>query len=601
MKIWGAFIVKDDSELEKFKVGIETVRPHLDGWLVVANGKETRQIEEYVRSSGGTYYYLPWSNDFAAQRNYAASKVPRGVDFYYWQDFDDILIGAKNLRQVAELALSSHRDIVLMDYWYGCTFDGKPGITTYKKTDVYQKRERLIKPGSHHWKGRLHETPMPSQHGKDNYTYAGEKEFKIAVMHTKTMDEAEVTMDRNKVILELQLADERKNGEADPRTLLYLMKIYTEMNEAKYWQDSLAMGEEYLKKSGWDEERATCYDLMAVCVNKLGDNNKAIEYLHDAIREYPHYPLLYMRLAMAYLWARKAREAKHWVEIGLKMPLDQRSSGNTHLQEMKILSAQVLLKLKYEFEHDHRGAMTAAEILAKEQPNEQNMSQWIFLQNVVDLEDACKKTDELFIYLESIGAQDRIRALIEDLPIAITAQPFAISWRRKVTPPRIWGDKEIAYFANFGQQHFEKWDGRSITKGIGDQKQPSLNSPRNGPQWDTKSPSMAIPMNHVRWTESPICRGITSARATSSRHLFNGDHPHWPHILNASDSWWTCTICTQTSSFLKAKRRWTSLWSKATITCDSLETSVTTNGLQLYQTGSHYDTETSQALLGIIL
>lgn len=467
MKIWGAFIVKDDSELEKFKVGIETVRPHLDGWLVVANGKETRQIEEYVRSSGGTYYYLPWSNDFAAQRNYAASKVPRGVDFYYWQDFDDILIGAKNLRQVAELALSSHRDIVLMDYWYGCTFDGKPGITTYKKTDVYQKRERLIKPGSHHWKGRLHETPMPSQHGKDNYTYAGEKEFKIAVMHTKTMDEAEVTMDRNKVILELQLADERKNGEADPRTLLYLMKIYTEMNEAKYWQDSLAMGEEYLKKSGWDEERATCYDLMAVCVNKLGDNNKAIEYLHDAIREYPHYPLLYMRLAMAYLWARKAREAKHWVEIGLKMPLDQRSSGNTHLQEMKILSAQVLLKLKYEFEHDHRGAMTAAEILAKEQPNEQNMSQWIFLQNVVDLEDACKKTDELFIYLESIGAQDRIRALIEDLPIAITAQPFAISWRRKVTPPRIWGDKEIAYFANFGQQHFEKWDGRSITKGIG--------------------------------------------------------------------------------------------------------------------------------------
>lgn len=467
MKIWGTFIIKDDTELPKFKDGIASVKEYLDGWLVVANGKEVKEVEKFVREAGGTYYYLPWTDDFAVQRNFAVSKIPSDTDYYYWQDFDDILVGGQNLRQIAQMSLDAGRDVVLFDYWYGCTFNGEPSVKTYVKTDVYQKRERLLKPGTHYWKGLLHETPIPLPNHKDNYTYVLYKDFKIAVMHTKSMADAETTMIRNQRILEKQLMDERSKGEADPRTLLYLMKIYAELPDKKYWEEALVMGEEYLKKSGWNEERATCCDLMAVCVNKMGDNNKAIAFMHDAIREYPFYPLLYMRLAMAYLVVGQPREAKHWLEIGVNLPLDTKASGNTHLQEMKILSAQVLLKLKYEFEKDHRGAMTAAEILAKEQPNEQNTNQYLFLQNVVDLEDACRKTDELFAYLESIGANDRIASLIEDLPIAITAQPFAISWRRKVTPPRVWGEKEICYFANFGGGHFEKWDGGSLQNGIG--------------------------------------------------------------------------------------------------------------------------------------
>lgn len=467
MNLWATFIIKDDSELPKFKNCVESVRPYVDGWITVANGEKTAEIKAYVESHGGKYYYLPWNKDFSVQRNFAVSKLPSTCDLYYWQDFDDILIGGDRLRDIAQLALDNHRDVVMFDYWYGCSFSGEPSVETFQKVDVTQIRERLIKPGTHYWKGKLHETPMPVPNHKDNYVKVTHDEYGVAVMHTKTMQSAYETMARNKDILEYQLEEERKKGEADPRTLLYLMKIYAESNEPDYLERCIKMGEEYLQKSGWDEERATCCDLMAVCYNKIGDTNTSIELLHDSLREYPFYPLHYFRLAMAYLVMRKPREARHWVDIGVTIPMDNRASGNTHLQEMKILSSQVILKLSYEFEKNYRAALGAAEVLYKEQPNEVNERQYHALLDLVDLEEACERTDKLFTYLESIGAKKAIVSSLEDLPIAITSQPFAIRWRQKVSPPKVWGEKEICYFANAGGPSFEKWDGNSLKKGIG--------------------------------------------------------------------------------------------------------------------------------------
>jgi len=466
MKLRATFIVKDDSELLDFKEAVESVKPFVDSWHVVANGKKTADIEGYVRLQGGDYHYLPWEKDFSKQRNYILSKLPHDTDYYFWMDSDDILIGGDNLRDIAQLGLETKKDIIFFEYWYGCTFEGKPSAKTFKKVDITHFRERLLKPGTHTWKGRLHETPVPAENIKDSYTKVAYKDFPIAIMHKKTMDGALETMTRNQEILEDQLKEERENGEADPRTLLYLMKIYSELKEPEYWKSCLSMGEEYLKKSGWDEERGTCCDLMAICHSKMGDYLETIKLLHDAIREFPHYPLLYLRLAMAYLNVGKNREAEHWLNIGVQLPLDKRTAGITNIQEMKILSAQVLLKLKYQAK-EFDGALTAAEILAKEQPSETNEQQYYFIEDIVELNNACKKTDELFRYLDSIGDTTSIVKALNILPLGITSQPFAIKWRQRVTPPRVWEDNEICYFANFGGPHFEKWDANSLKSGIG--------------------------------------------------------------------------------------------------------------------------------------
>lgn len=466
MKIRAIFIVKDDSELADFKEAVNSVVQYVDSWHVVANGKKTAGIKAFTESAGGDYYYLKWKKDFSEQRNFIKSKLPKDTDYYFWMDADDILVGAKHLREIAKLGLDSHKDIIFFEYWYGCTFKGKPSLKNLVKIDIKQMRERLLKPNTHTWKGRLHETPVPIDNIKDSYVKTNYKDYGIAILHKKTMDGALETMKRNQEILEIQLDDERKKGGADARTLLYLMKIYSELNDKKYWKLTLEMGEEYLSKSGWDEERATCCDLMAICHSKLGNYQQTIKFLHDAIREFPYYPLLYLRLAMAYLNVNKPRQAKHWLNIGVGLPLDKRTAGITNLQEMKILSAQVLLKLKFQAK-EYEGAMAAAEILAKEQPSEHNEKQYYFLEDIVELNQACKETDKLFKYLDSIDDHESIVNALNILPLAITSQPFAIKWRQLVTPPRIWGDNEICYFANFGQEHFEKWDADSLSKGLG--------------------------------------------------------------------------------------------------------------------------------------
>lgn len=469
MKLAATFIIKDDSELNSFKKCVASVIPFVDSWHVVANGKETTQIEAFVRSQGGDYHYLPWDNDFSEQRNFIFSKVPTDTDFIFWQDSDDILVGGEYLRDCAEMAKKNGKDVVFFAYWYGCRFEGEPSLENFREVDIEHYRERLIRPGVIEWKGRLHETPVPIQGQKNNYTkFTYHKDDSpIAIMHLSTLEDAYEKLQRNQKILEMQLDEEREDGEADPRTLLYLMKIYAEEGTEEKWKLCIEMGREYLTKSGWDEERANCCDLMAICYTKLGDDVNAIEFLHEAIKEYPHQPLHYIRLALAYYNRGKYKESRHWLDVASKLDLDSQTAGINNIKEMKVLFAQLLLKLKYNVDKDLQAAVEAANLLYKEQPIESNKENLLFLMDLLDLKTASENSKKVVDYLQDIGDTKAALSVINALPIVISEQPWAIKTRQLNTPPRIWKDNEICYFANFGGKHFEKWDGKSLQKGIG--------------------------------------------------------------------------------------------------------------------------------------
>ena len=142
-------------------------------------------------------------------------------------------------------------------------FNGEPSEETLEDVEISQIRERLIKPGSVIWKKRLHETPirLPGYDFKATKHKYDEK-MPLAVLHlgaARDLDQTHIKekMQRNREILELELEDEKKEGKLDPRTQLYLMKIYAELEEPELWGKCIEMGHAYLEKSGWDEERAT--------------------------------------------------------------------------------------------------------------------------------------------------------------------------------------------------------------------------------------------------------------------------------------------------------------------------------------------------------
>jgi tetratricopeptide (TPR) repeat protein len=475
MKIAFCGIVKDDSELVMLQNMLASVIPYVDSVHITANGKEAAGIEAYIKSlevkypyKVVDYTYLAWNSDFGEQRNFNFSRAPKDTDFIFWMDADDLLVGGENLRPACEIAKKNGKDVVFLEYWYGCEFNGAPSKETFKKIDIKHFRERLIRPGTITWKGRLHETPMPVDGQRDQYTkipYNNDKP--LAIMHTASLDDAFSKIERNRTILESQLEDERRSGQADPRTLLYLMKIYAEVGGDELLRKCIEMGEEYLTKSGWDEERANCCDLMSICYSKMDDYDNTIKFLHKAISEYPHGPLHYIRLALAYYNKERYREAKHWLTIAGNLDLDSQTAGITNIKEMKVLFSQLALKLAYNVDKDHERALVFAKKLVEEQDLPEHRQDLVFLENLVDWKRACVDARKLLTYLEEIGEETRIVPILESLPEAIAEQPFGIQFRQKYTKPRIWKDNEICYFANFGGAHFEMWDSTSLVNGIG--------------------------------------------------------------------------------------------------------------------------------------
>lgn len=472
MTISACLIVKDDSEYKSLIKAIDSIRPYVDGIYLTTTGEETTKIKTI---EGVNHSHFDWVEDFSAARNFNFSQAPKTSDYYFWIDADDVLVGGEQLRRLAELSLKHGKDVVFLPYWYGCSFRGEPSIETMQDIEVSQMRERLLRPGVTSWKGRLHETPVPVDGAKNVYVSvkytdnpAKEGEFSVAVMHTAPTEMLPAKEIRNKRILELQLEDERAKGEADPRTLIYLMKIYASRDDKEDWEKCLKMGEEYLVKSGWDEERGACWENMGIVHGMMGDDKKAAECFLNSIGEWPHAILPYLRLATAYYQLKDYESVKHWMGIAAQMDIDKRlTSGSTNVKGIKTIFAKLLLNMNYNVDKDTKKALEAATLLYKELPTEENEQQLQFLQDLNDLNDACANVDHLTEYLNSIGEDQAIIKILESLPAAITSQPFAHRIRQKVTPPRSWAGNEICYFANFGGKFFEPWSAKALETGIG--------------------------------------------------------------------------------------------------------------------------------------
>jgi hypothetical protein len=102
-----------------------------------------------------------------------------------------------------------------------------------------------------------------------------------------------------------------------------------------------------------------------------------------------------------------------------------------------------------------------------ENPTPETQGQVEMFEDLSSLNAACRNADALAEYLDMIGETDKIPAFFESLPQGISSQPFAIKWIQQAQPPRVWGEKEICYFANWGSRHFEKWSAKSLDSGIG--------------------------------------------------------------------------------------------------------------------------------------
>ena len=201
--------------------------------------------EETCRKFG---YDLPgsYSNqiafaDFAAARNVSFDHC-RG-DFVLWVDSDDVVEGAENLPQVvAELdERGLHMGFLAYDY-----ARDHLGRVFYR-----QWRERIVRRGVARWVNDVHEVLLPSQ------PIIPARFENVKLSHRRKADRPGTPNRNYKILLRMLARDYARNPGAppDPRTLFYLGQ------EARFVEPMCAVGfyENYLKVSGWGEERAAAH------------------------------------------------------------------------------------------------------------------------------------------------------------------------------------------------------------------------------------------------------------------------------------------------------------------------------------------------------
>lgn len=478
MKINACLIVKGDEEEQILRRCLASFIEYVDGVYLTVTNKPYDKIQTMVDEINNSakqeivhLSYFEWVNDFSKARNFNFSQAPMDSDYIFWVDSDDIVVHPENLRVVADIGIKRRQDAILVPYWYGCTFKGEPSIENLVSVDIEQKmRERFLRPGVHHWAGRLHETPIPNDGVKNDYFLYEDKDKPFAIMHGSKLENAFTKLPRNRQLLELQLSDERQRKEgADPRTLLYLMKIYSETaTDKETLEETIKMGKEYLTKSGWDEERGTCYENMGIAAGTLGRVDEAINYFFQSIKEWPHQPIVYLRLATAYFNKGNYRLAYFWMNKANEIDVKEVKNSMLNVEGMKVMSAELLMRLNFRDDFkDMKIAYEAAKQLYELKKTPEVKAMLDVIGNANDLNEACKNTDELAKYLVSIGEDSKVVPVLDSLPKAITVQPFAQQLRMQHTEPRVWGKNEICYFANFYQNHFEQWSPNSLKKGIG--------------------------------------------------------------------------------------------------------------------------------------
>lgn len=304
-----ALIVKnEESSLPSL---LESVAGAFDQVVLVDTGSTDHTIEVFTRWAGeqpatgrgfdATVHRFDWVDDFAAARAYADSFLT--TEWNAWADADDILQGASNLRVLAAQAPPELAGYIF-DYSYAFDHHGNCVCTL--------KRERLVRRGSGHWVGRVHEAQI-----MNGATMLVDPQTALWVHRKQPVPEAE--QPRNLRILRAWHRD-IKAGRADqaelPRVLGYLG---TEEAARGNHKDAVKHYRGYLRLvTGWPEERAQIHRKLSLSLMALGQPEKARAVALEALTVVPGWTDNYLSLAQAHYHLGEYDKAEHWARETLQ-------------------------------------------------------------------------------------------------------------------------------------------------------------------------------------------------------------------------------------------------------------------------------------------
>lgn len=465
MKLTLTMIVKDG--LENLKRLYPLVQDHIDEWVVVVPPKDKAIpflkdkakviVQDFIQAIEPEIieqmrdYGLEVDEDyrlfnFAAARNAGLKEVTG--DYLLWLDADDEPLGMSNIKKF----VAQNPDIEVFDAVYDYYRDEEGN-----RISDHGRERVVVNNGKFEWKGGalglIHETLLPRDDIYEPLHLDIPEDIFRVKHHTDHVHQSSI---RNHVAL---LYEYIKTKGKDPRTTYYLGIEFFNRGMFDY---SIKILQEYVKASGWDEERYNAWLKIAEAYHMLKDPESGRNAYLSAIKEMPHYPQAYLGLGESYHQAEDWAKAVEFMLTGLqkKPPTGKYLIDKTRLT----FRPAVYIALAY---LELGKPLSAYEWFGKAfklNPKHPWIKEYASVfQEAKDLNDYVTS----FVKMGQISQRlypKTLSKLAEVVPDELKDQELLMDFKWRYATPKIWPDNSVVIFCSHA---FEDWGPEALEKGCG--------------------------------------------------------------------------------------------------------------------------------------
>lgn len=456
MKIALAMICKgDNDEAQLLRRCLKDLSPYVDGIFITSTYRKGEAPNETVKQVAEEFHAkhtaFEWCDDFSAARNFSFSQVPKDFDYIMWSDADDRWRGLDKLRPTLE----ANRQADAFGFWYLYDWD------EFKKPVVVHRKTMLIRnDGAAKWVGALHEDLEPTRQLEVNLVEGIER------LHMTNAARYATASKRNVAIA---IKDQANNPD-DPRSYWNLGNSQIGVADHEGARDTF---EKFLSISGSDAEKYIAHQRLSDVYKSLGDRDKAIQQLQQAIGLQPMLPDAYLQLAFAYYSFGDMEKAEQYCLQGLVKRPQIHKMINFNPRDYDYNPLMLLAKIYYQRNRPDL-MLPILKGCLKIYPTDKELKRMVSdgEQEVKSLEKALKKV----VLLQKIKSKTKLKKALDELPDEIKSHPMVAVLRNTNFIKTESSGRDLVFYCG---QTMAAWNPELFkTKGFGGSEEAVINIAR---------------------------------------------------------------------------------------------------------------------------
>ncbi len=454
---WTLIVKADtDEEAPLLSQALASINGYVDEIFIQLNAPKGKAISQTIRQIAETYtkevFTYQWTGNFVDARNDIFSKVPKKFDWIGWMDTDDTVDNPEMIQPVIAIMPKDVNGISLLyDYEHD----------DYGNTTVSLLTNRIVRNNNTFtWKSSIDDDEV-SVHEALTAKISTRSVYndEIKLVHHADGKKRQASLIRNIKLLQDMYNRHKKKGIVDPRILYYLATHYFDAGQYDMTLDLLI---EYLKLSGWSEERSDANYYIGNILSKRGKDKEVTAkraYL-EALGENPNNLKAYIGLAELDSKNERYDQAIEWLEKGnaIKVGVTKIVRHEDKYELYRLLAQSYANVGGKKLEDALKYANKALKLHTFDENAKENRD---LIANLVKHRDDQRAAFRLIKKLESEKAD--VLPLIDSLPKDLQDTIPVVDARQRHTPPTKWGKKSIVIYV--GQSPLGIWGPWSMNEG----------------------------------------------------------------------------------------------------------------------------------------